>query len=681
MSEHDATCLRLPLFEVPPTYLGKSQRIRQRHNKRRLTLIVANSCLTSLNHLSSNVNIPVDNQYLQPVQRVCVRGGVFSSSSNNAAMFIPAVFSSSSSTFNSAQIQRTVQFVLAASKVFVNRVDLDSGGDIVTRQSITYSDCASLAVPLQADKVALPEQAGVVQLLDLLPPHLASKFVAPSSELLVDAAPSMRVPGMLMASQDEYLKLIRRMMSANMVRFTTTPKCVNGIFCVTKDRDSLRLIINAQPANSVFAKPPPVELPTPDLIANLVLDLAADLFVAKVDISNFYHQLALPLWMHEYFALPAVSARDLDLQGFGDAHVFPCCTTLPMGFSWSVFLAQSAHEHMLYTETSIRREDALSKANDSLLTRVRHTLYIDDLSFLGVDKLECLRQQDEYMAACVRCKLPVKMSKVVRPSSQGVEVIGVLVDGQQHTVGVSARKLATLVSDTLKIIHDQQTTGVAVEQLIGRWSWAFLVRRPAFAVFSAVYRFAAVAGRRKFSLWQSVENELLIACGLVPLLCTSLVAPVLGRLVAFDASSSGQGVVAAKLPVAVAERVADHLSVHPAPVLTRVAERLVKSQRWSTIVAAPWESDEHINVKESRAGLSAVRWIASLPSAMNRRVLLLTDSAVVSGILSKGRSSAFTILRIVRLVSAVLFACNIQLFTRWVPSSLNPADLPSRLYE
>jgi hypothetical protein len=586
-------------------------------------------------------------------------------------MFIPDVFASSSSYFNAAQVQRTVQFVLAASKVFVNRVDSDSDGDCVTRQSITYSD-----------KVALPEKAGVIQLLDMLPPSLASKFEGPSSELLqVDASPSVRVPGMLMSSQGEYLRLIRRMMAADMLSFTQSPKCVNGIFCVIKDSESLRLIINAKPANSIFAKPPPVELPTPDLIANLVLDIAAEMFVAKVDISNFYHQLALPSWMHEYFALPPVSAAELGLRDFGDGQVYPCCKTLPMGFSWSVFLAQSAHEHFLYTETSLLPFDALTRRNDSLLTRVRHTLYIDDLAFLGTDEMACGQQQDEYMRACARRKLPVKMSKVVRPSSRGVEVIGVLVDGMQHTVGVCARKLAVLVSDTLRVLHSGNSTGHAVEQLIGRWSWAFLVRRPAFAVFSAVYKFAAVAGRRTFTVWQSVRNELLIACGLAPLLCTSLVAPVLGRLIAFDASSSGQGVVAAKLPVSSVERIADHLSVHPSPSVTRVAERMLKSQQWSTIVASPWHSEEHINTREMRAGLSAVRWVASLPSACSRRVVLLTDSSVVSGILSKGRSSAFTILRITRIISAVLFAANIQLFPRWVPTSLNPADLPSRRHE
>lgn len=732
MSEYVAACLKLPLFEIPPPFLGKSQRLRQRVNTRRLVLVTANAALTSLNHLSTSLNstptVPnVWNDFMSCGSRR--RGGVPCSfpASSNTAMYIPAVFSSHPPTFNAAQVQRTVQFVHAASKVFVHRARSGGGDECVSKHTVSYSDSSALAVPLIADKVALPEAAGVVQLLDLLPPELARKFAAPSPEMVVNAEPTIRVPGTILASSSEYRKLIIRMMKAGMISFTTDPKCVNGLFCVPKDGDSLRLIINAQPANTLFPRPPSAELPTPDLISNLVLDRAAEMYVAKVDISNYYHQLALPEWMWPYFALPALSATDLGLSQFGSDLVYPCCMTLPMGFSWSVFLAQQAHEHMIYTGTSILRSDAITRSSDSLVDRVRHSIYIDDLGIFGTDQDECRRMQLEYMECCKRWRLPVKMSKVVEPSSHGVEVLGVLVDGQQLTVGVAPHKLANLITNTLSVLHSNEATGTAIERLVGHWSWAFLVRRPAFSAFSAVYRFIAVADRRKFTMWDSVRNELLVACGLAPLLCTSLSARLLPRLIACDASSSGQGVVAAKVPQSVVESVSDLLSTAPhssmlastagltwqpqvdpgdqdpampAALLQDITEnmlvrpralpnhtvppkvaRLLLSQRWSTIVASPWTSHEHINVKEMRAASTTIRWVASLPSAFSSRVLVLSDSAVAAAVLTKGRSSAYNILRVSRFTSSLLLATNIQLFMRWVPSKWNPADAASRSFD
>jgi len=733
MIDYLPTCLQLPLYEIPEPYSGKSQKLRQRVNRRRLVLSTANACLNSLNALSTSLNSSVSDVYsVSSGYRVkCVPA-----SSNTASMYIPAVYASHSPSFNAAQVSRTVHYVYAASKLFVYRAHV-GGGDVssATEHHVpSYSDAASLAVPLVADKVALPEAAGVVQLLDLLPEDIARKFAAPSDDLVVDSTPSVRTTGALMCSSSEYRKLIIRMMKAGMLSFTLTPKCVNGLFCVPKDGDALRLIINAQPANTLFASPPHVELPTPDLITNLVLDQAAQMYVAKVDISNYYHQLALPEWMWPYFALPAVSASDLGLSQFGSDIVYPCCKTLPMGFSWSVFLAQQAHEHMIYTSTSLRPEDAIARTTDGLVNRTRHSVYIDDMSFFSLDQLECRRLQLEYMDACQRWKLPVKMSKVVEPSCRGVDVVGVEVDGIRHTVGVSAAKLSALINDTLHLLNSGFASGKQVERLVGRWSWAFLCRRPAFSAFSAVYRFIAVAGRSIFAIWKSVVNELLAACGLAPILHTYLAAPVLPRLVACDASSAGQGVVAAKVPASVVTSVTDGLSWAPhesvltasptsageGPNKSYLAEsaesndddaampdqelhditeyvrlntkpaarsvpsrigRLLGSQHWPTIVASPWRTHEHINVKEMRACATAVRWVASLPSAASRRVVLLTDSAVAAAVLSKGRSSAFNILRVSRFISAVLLASDIQLLTRWIPSDWNPADAPSRLFE
>ncbi len=116
----------------------------------------------------------------------------------------------------------------------------------------------------------------------------------------------------------------------------------------------------------------------------------------------------------------------------------------------------------------------------------------------------------------------------------------------------------------------------------GRWTWACLACRPALAVFSAVYRFIECAGSKRFVLWRSAARELRVLMGLAPLLFSCTSAPWFDRVVATDASSAGQGVVAAKSDVADSVTSAEQ------------AADLAESADWRVIVSAPWRRAEHI---------------------------------------------------------------------------------------
>ena len=71
------------------------------------------------------------------------------------------------------------------------------------------------------------------------------------------------------AAPGEYPKLVRRLLAHDMLSFTRAPAVVNGLFGVHKPDGSMRLIIDARPANATFVEPPRVELPTPDLLPRL----------------------------------------------------------------------------------------------------------------------------------------------------------------------------------------------------------------------------------------------------------------------------------------------------------------------------------------------------------------------------------------------------------------------------
>ena len=62
--------------------------------------------------------------------------------------------------------------------------------------------------------------------------------------------------------------------------------------------------------------------------------------------------------------------------------------------------------------------------------------------------------------------------------------------------------------------------------------------------------------------------------------------------------------------------------------------------RWSETCRWKWKQHEHDNVLEGRAALAAAARMATDPETLDKRALIISDSQVVIGVFSKGRSSA-----------------------------------------
>jgi reverse transcriptase-like protein len=554
---------------------------------------------------------------------------------------------------------------------FVSRQDpslCDDTSESQIQHLFPYSDLIHSAVPIVSTRVSLPSVAGTARLLDLLPPHLVQRYSDWTQVVrLTPAQCKVRPRGFSQAS--EYYSLIHRLHLLGMVVFKREVRVVNGLFAVVKDKDSLRLIIDARPANAVFTIPEHTELPTPDILAQL--QTTSSFFAAKVDLDNFYHRLLLPQWMQPFFGLPPVPAHHFGFPD--DGYVYPCCTTLPMGWSHSVFLAQSCHEHILNTSTPLQPSDRLTPSSDFRLDRSRHQVYIDDLILVGADRQHLSELQQQYMTVMKDKNLPPKMTKVVEPKEDGVECLGLMVDGRRRTVGMAVPKLQLLIRDTRHLLSKDLCTGDDMARVVGRWSWAILACRPAFSVFNSVYRFIQAAGRRLFTIWRTVRRELWTIIGLAPLLFSSVDSPWFDRILSTDASESGMGVVVARASDQEMDTVASLPKIPSKPIDT-------SPLHWSTIVSTPWSKKEHINVLEVRALSTAVRWAISRPASLGCRLLSLSDSQVVVFAVSKGRSSSFQILRRLRYLSSMLLAGGLRLLMRWIPSTANPADAPSRRY-
>ena len=553
------------------------------------------------------------------------------------------------------------------------------------------------ATALVASQVSLPQQAATASLLDLLPPAVSAQWASASGGMVVDGAPVSAGPKpACFASRHEYLLLVDRMLRAGMLSFTTAPKCVNGLFCLPKEPGVLRLIVDARPANSLFVPPAPVELPGPDLVSQLSAAPGSELFVGKIDVSDFYHRLTLPDWMVPYFALPAVSTADFPslVSKFGpSALVFPCLRTLPMGFSHAVSLAQAAHMNLLATTTRVDTDDCICNASDTRLNRVRFMAYIDDFVVVGTSRQAVQALLDRHKRALERAGLPSKPSKEVQATSSPVEILGVELYGRRSRFGLSPLKMRNLCRATLVLCRSRVCTSLQLAHVVGRWTWAMLVKRPCLSIFQAVYKFIAAGFVRPRRLWNAAVRELELAAMLAPLMWVSLDAAVADVVVTSDASSSGMGVVYASVARADVEPLVLVSSgsarsveqrVPALPLLDHGDERglplSLARARWRTAVSSPWRNTlSHINVLEAVACRTALRWLLSRPAyAFGSRVLFLGDSLVVTGALAKGRSSSFALLAQLRRIAALLIATGTQMVARWVPSHLNPSDAASR---
>jgi hypothetical protein len=498
----------------------------------------------------------------------------------------------------------------------------------------------------------------------------------------------------LRATQEEYVLLIRRMHKLKMVTFTKSPQVVNGVFGVAKDVDQIRLIIDARPANMVFVEPDPVQLPSPSVVSQLQVPSGRMFYTGKSDLDNYYHRLKLPEWMQPYFALPPVRCSDVGLPG-GDDLVYPCCTTLPMGWSHSVYVAQAGHEHVVDSRSTLSKDDRMVDSASLFPlsgSRVLYLIYIDDVLFFSLDRFACLDAMVDYDRAVSSAGLLTKPSKRVLPTSGSVEGLGLEVIGATGRIGVSPTKLWSLCDDTVLLMNKRFVSGDELRVLMGRWTWSCLVNRPSLSIFNAVYRYIEVAAHRNFLLWPSARQELELVMGLAPLLFVNVSAQFDGRVVATDASGQGQGVVvcdvssdevtsvvsecggsATSLPVVDSD---DQLQ----PNVDLGLVQFVRECDWRVVVSSRWRAPEHINSLEFRAVSTAIRWLLSSRDCniFGSRFLLLCDSQVVVGAFRKGRSPSRLLLRRIRSIAAHVLACFIRMTVLWIPTGVNPADEPSR---
>lgn len=169
------------------------------------------------------------------------------------------------------------------------------GGSSLLKNCVFSSDGytiskASPAISVVSDLIDLPNAGNGIPLAKCLSRHDRSLL----KKLCSTAVPSSTQEASAFADEAEYIALVRRMVSAGIVKLSSKrPRVVNSIFAVQKKTGRQRLIINAIPVNSAMPEPLHTDLPSPALFGSLSVNPGDSLFCAKYDLSDYYYQLVL----------------------------------------------------------------------------------------------------------------------------------------------------------------------------------------------------------------------------------------------------------------------------------------------------------------------------------------------------------------------------------------------------
>ena len=99
---------------------------------------------------------------------------------------------------------------------------------------------------------------------------------------------------------------------------------------------------------------------------------------------------------------------------------------------------------------------------------------------------------------------------------------------------------------------------------------------------------------------------------------------------------------------------------------------------WKVCLSFKWQQSEHINSLEVRSFLSTLRWRLQKPKNVGTRFLHLLDSQVAIAVIIKGRSSSYSLSKLMERVSALVLAGGLAPSLAYVATWDNPADRPSR---
>ena len=372
--------------------------------------------------------------------------------------------------------------------------------------------------------------------------------------------------------------------------------------------------------------------------------------------------------------------------------LWPCSKVWGMGFAWSSFVAQETLLGVCERAGLLNRVALAVGHPVPGSERVFFSLAIDDVMIFsrhGPGHTAAAAQLlDVAMAEAGIVKHPGKdINDSTDLTCNGVD----LVDGRWWWPPAS--KMWQLLMGTVALCTSRRGSSAALRAFHGLIQWFDLLQRGKFAFYDSVYRESeAWDDWTVRNLPSDVLRELACSITLGSMWGVDMGISHLPFIAATDASSEyGLGGCTAPRTLAsmsalasLAER--DGTYVTLTGVTDKPRTRSLGSphnlgiglSEFTSIFSIRCHDDDHINIRECKALLFYVRWLLRSTARHRHRVIVLVDSKVVVGAVTKGRSGSRLLNGWVRRIHCLCFAGGIRLMLIYVPSEHNPSDYPSR---
>ena len=552
-------------------------------------------------------------------------------------------------------------------------------------------------------------------------------------------------------NQRNYRKFIHKLNSVGYLDFTLSPCQHAGVFFVWKsDKQKIRMIIDARPANAVFQEPPGVALATAETFSKIEVDFGIratgqaellgppfGLHVGLSDVKDCFHRIRQPRWLSRYFCLMPIEARHVGLTGKlldgqvlqSSDLVYPMPGSLCMGFSWSLYFAQRISERQMSLVPSLKDSSLVNDRSGPAVfpaeapSSMKHFVYVDNLGVMS-GSVECVAQGLTGLTEQFTNQNLLLHPGEIQHSK--ITALGIEMDGQQLLTRVATGRFHRVRQGLRHLLRWKRCTGRALEVIVGHCTYCGLVNRCTLSVFHNVYKFIKSSYTTSSSLWPSVLAELRAFAGMMPALRADWSRAWSREVVVSDASEEGFGVCrthwdssstgrvgrcserdrfkrsgghnARESALSAAGFVRDEVTgrwisgeLGDEDYLEAAGWRLdasfpevpahqLKSSEWVVARQARWSRPEHIVHLEARALVKSMEVAVHDCGSFDARQLLLVDSMSAALAFDRCRSRNYRLLRQIRKFCSYSIGCNVGFAVRWIPSEINPADEPSRVF-
>jgi len=726
----------VPLLTVPSPKVECSRPVRQRHSRERICVERANRVIGGLNWMA----------------------GCDASDLGGAP----------------SRAQEEVQSRALARAKAVSPPPPDLSGETALRGLLKGRDdysCSDVKVAsFRLDRVALPtDVARCPMLKDIAPAdvkgaldNLEQEVLLPDREAqaLLDAhgiAPYWD-PG-LTRSRCRYRQLLVELDRRGLLHWSQQPAEEVGIFFVAKTNGKLRMIVDCRRSNLRFRRPPGVSLCTSETFGRIEIEVdasyddrdlrevAADplrstlpVHLGKADVKDCFYRMRIDPEFSRYFALKGVSPQEAaDVwgragrsqaggravpTGVPDDTWYPCLAALPMGCTWSLWMAQRTDEHVVSQGCGDKVGGIVHDRSAPLVlsrrdTRPSHYVYVDNLGVIGIAKKSVVDVLDSACGALDRSGLTTHERE---ESDAMMDMLGVRLDAVRQCTTLTPSRFWKLEKGLEALLRRKRVSGEMLEAVVGHCTFVALLVRHTLSIFHYSYRYIQSMRGCGGRLWASVRAELEAFRDLLPLVESDWSLPWSPVVTATDSSGYGYGECASRWGADVAAehgRVPERsryrrkagaarahafselqgraaaLATKPAfeagsekdlgdeweerPDFPEVPEFLLRPERWTVIRGGRWQRAEDIHLSEARALVSALERAGRTRYGLHQRRLYLCDNMGVTLALVRGRAKQMPLLRLVRRWAAISLARNLRPTVRWIPSERDVADAPSRL--